>query len=156
ARLRNVQSAQLDDAGCASFFEALAKAERPLIYAGGGVIASGAAEALRDFVADFGLPVTTTLMGLGAFDTTDPLALHFLGMHGTAYANYAVEDCDFVLTLGARFDDRVAGVPDKFAPRAKFIAQVDIDPAEIGKVKMVDWHHIGDLRRTLERLREYG
>ncbi|HUH56175.1 MAG TPA: biosynthetic-type acetolactate synthase large subunit [Rhodanobacter sp.] len=156
ARLRNVQAAQLDDAGCASFFEALAQAERPLIYAGGGVIASGAAEALREFVADFGLPVTTTLMGLGAFDTTDPLALHFLGMHGTAYANYAVEDCDFVLTLGARFDDRVAGVPDKFAPGAKFIAQVDIDPAEIGKVKMVDWHHIGDLRRTLERLREYG
>ena len=156
ARLRNVQSAQLDDAGCASFFDALAQARRPLIYAGGGVIASGAAEALRDFVADFGLPVTTTLMGLGAFDTTDPLALHFLGMHGTAYANYAVEDCDFVLTLGARFDDRVAGVPDKFAPRAKFIAQVDIDPAEIGKVKAVDWHHIGDLRRTLERLREYG
>jgi acetolactate synthase-1/2/3 large subunit len=156
ARLRNVESAQLDDAGCASFFDALAQARRPLIYAGGGVIASGAAEALRAFVADFGLPVTTTLMGLGAFDTTDPLALHFLGMHGTAYANYAVEDCDFVLTLGARFDDRVAGVPDKFAPRAKFIAQVDIDPAEIGKVKTVDWHHIGDLRRTLERLREYG
>jgi acetolactate synthase-1/2/3 large subunit len=156
ARLRNVESAHLDDAGCASFFDALAQARRPLIYAGGGVIASGAAEALRDFVADFGLPVTTTLMGLGAFDTTDPLALHFLGMHGTAYANYAVEDCDFVLTLGARFDDRVAGVPDKFAPRAKFIAQVDIDPAEIGKVKTVDWHHIGDLRRTLERLREYG
>jgi len=156
ARLRSVQSAHLDDAGCASFFAALAQAKRPLIYAGGGLIASGATDALRAFVDDFGLPVATTLMGLGAFDTTDPLALHLLGMHGTAYANYAVEDCDFVLTLGARFDDRVAGVPDKFAPGAKFIAQVDIDPAEIGKVKTVDWHHIGDLRRTLERLREYG
>jgi acetolactate synthase-1/2/3 large subunit len=156
ARLRSVESARLDDDACASFFAALAQARRPLIYAGGGLIASGAAEALRAFVADFGLPVATTLMGLGAFDTTDPLALHLLGMHGTAYANYAVEDCDFVLTLGARFDDRVAGVPDKFAPGARFIAQVDIDPAEIGKVKTVDWHHIGDLRHTLERLREYG
>jgi acetolactate synthase-1/2/3 large subunit len=65
------------------------------------------------------LPVVTTLMGLGALDTTDPLALHMLGMHGTAYANYAVEDCDFLLALGARFDDRVAGVPAKFAPRAR-------------------------------------
>src|SRR3546814_8224663 len=90
-------------------------------------------------------------MGLGAFDSTDPLALHLLGMHGTAYANYAVEDCDFVLALGARFDDRVAGVPDKFAPGAKFIAQVDIDPAEIGKVKRVDWPHVGPLTRALER-----
>ena len=88
----------------------------PLIYAGGGVVAAEAAPVLRDFVTAFGLPVATTLMGLGAIDTTEPLALHMLGMHGTAFANYAVEDCDFVLALGARFDDRVAGVPDKFAP----------------------------------------
>ena len=108
------------------------------------------------FVDAFGLPVTTTLMGLGGFDTTDPLALHMLGMHGTAYANYAVEDCDFVLALGARFDDRVAGVPDKFAPKAKFIAQIDIDPAEISKVKAVHWHHVGPLVRALERLTAYG
>jgi acetolactate synthase-1/2/3 large subunit len=79
-----------------------------------------------------------------------------LGMHGTAYANYAVEDCDFLFALGARFDDRVAGVPDKFAPQAKFIAQIDIDPAEIGKVKAVDWHHTGDLARTLAQLRAWG
>jgi len=156
ARLRAVESATVADADCAALFDALARAERPLIYAGGGLIASGATDALRAFVDDFGLPVATTLMGLGAFDTTDPLALHLLGMHGTAYANYAVEDCDFVLTLGARFDDRVAGVPAKFAPGARFIAQVDIDPAEIGKVKAVDWHHVGDLRHTLERLREYA
>ena len=95
-------------------------------------------------------------MGLGACDSTAPLALHMLGMHGTAYANYAVEDCDFVFALGARFDDRVAGVPDKFAPRAKFIAQIDIDPAEIGKVKAVDWHHMGQLVPALERLTAYG
>ncbi|HTH69015.1 MAG TPA: biosynthetic-type acetolactate synthase large subunit [Rhodanobacter sp.] len=156
ARLRAVEQATLSDADCVALFAALMQAERPLIYAGGGVIAGDAAQALRAFVDAFGLPVTTTLMGLGGFDSTDPLALHLLGMHGTAYANYAVEDCDFVLTLGARFDDRVAGVPGKFAPRAKFIAQVDIDPAEIGKVKSVDWHHVGPLKRALERLTAYG
>ncbi|WP_266156367.1 biosynthetic-type acetolactate synthase large subunit [Dyella silvatica] len=156
ARLRAIEQAHVSDADCASFFAAFEQAKRPLIYAGGGVIAAGAANALRRFVDAFGVPVTTTLMGLGAFDTTEPLALHMLGMHGTAYANYAVEDCDFMLALGARFDDRVAGVPDKFAPAARFIAQVDIDPAEIGKVKPVQWHHAGDLTRTLERLREYG
>jgi acetolactate synthase-1/2/3 large subunit len=95
-------------------------------------------------------------MGIGGYDTTDSLALHMLGMHGTAYANYAMDDCDFVFALGARFDDRVVGVPDKFAPRAKTIAQIDIDPAEIGKVKKVDWHHVGTLDGALDRLREYG
>ena len=156
ARLRAVEQSALSDADCAAFFAALMQSKRPLIYAGGGVIAAGASAALRMFVDAFGLPVTTTLMGLGAFDTTDSLALHMLGMHGTAYANYAVEDCDFVLALGARFDDRVAGVPDKFAPRAKFVAQIDIDPAEIGKVKSVHWHHVGPLVRALERLTAYG
>jgi acetolactate synthase-1/2/3 large subunit len=151
-----VEQSALSDAECAAFFTALMQAKRPLIYAGGGVIAASAATALRAFVDTFGLPVTTTLMGLGGFDTTDPLALHMLGMHGTAYANYAVEDCDFVLALGARFDDRVAGVPDKFAPQAKFIAQIDIDPAEIGKVKAVDWQHVGPLAAALERLTAYG
>ncbi|GAB2538243.1 biosynthetic-type acetolactate synthase large subunit [Rhodanobacter koreensis] len=155
-RLRAVEQSALSDADCAALFAALMQAKRPLIYAGGGVIAAEASTALRAFVDAFGLPVTTTLMGLGAFDTTDPLALHMLGMHGTAYANYAVEDCDFVLALGARFDDRVAGVPDQFAPRAKFIAQIDIDPAEIGKVKSVHWHHVGPLVRALERLTAYG
>jgi acetolactate synthase-1/2/3 large subunit len=155
-RLHAVESARLDDAACASFFAALARARRPLIYAGGGVIAASAAPALRAFSETFGIPVTTTLMGLGAVDTTGPLALHMLGMHGTAYANYAVEDCDFVLALGARFDDRVAGVPDKFAPAAKFVAQIDIDPAEVGKVKPVDWHHVGPLAAALERLTRYG
>jgi acetolactate synthase-1/2/3 large subunit len=156
ARMRAVEQSTLSDAECATFFEALGHARRPLIYAGGGVVAAQAAPALRSFVEAFGLPVTTTLMGLGAIDTTDPLALHMLGMHGTAYANYAVEDCDFVLALGARFDDRVAGVPDKFAPSAKFIAQIDIDPAEIGKVKAVQWYHCGPLIRALERLLRYG
>jgi acetolactate synthase-1/2/3 large subunit len=156
ARQHAIEHARLDDDQCAALFDALAKAERPLIYAGGGVIAAEAAVTLRAFVQQFGLPVTTTLMGIGAFDTTEPLALHMLGMHGTAHANYAVEDCDFLLALGARFDDRVASVPDRFAPNARFIAQIDIDPAEIGKVKNVDWHHHGDLDRTLSRLQQYG
>jgi acetolactate synthase-1/2/3 large subunit len=156
ARLRAVENARLDDDACAAFFDALMQARRPLIYAGGGVIAAEASAAMREFADTFGLPVTTTLMGLGACDSTAPLALHMLGMHGTAFANYAVEDCDFVFTLGARFDDRVAGVPDKFAPHAKFIAQIDIDPAEIAKVKAVDWHHMGQLVPALERLTVYG
>ncbi|HEU0277718.1 MAG TPA: biosynthetic-type acetolactate synthase large subunit [Rhodanobacteraceae bacterium] len=156
ARLEAVNAARLDDAACARFFAALDAARRPLIYAGGGVIAAGAATELAWFSAAFGLPVTTTLMGLGAYDTTQPLALHLLGMHGTAYANYAVEDCDFVMALGARFDDRVAAVPAAFAPKAKFIAHIDIDPAEIGKVKPVDWHHVGQLAPALAKLTAYG
>ncbi|MFC3651587.1 biosynthetic-type acetolactate synthase large subunit [Dyella humi] len=156
ARLRAVEQASLSDTDCATFFQVLLQAKRPLIYAGGGMIASGASVLLREFAETFGLPVTTTLMGIGGFDTTHPLALHMLGMHGTAYANYAVEDCDFLFTLGARFDDRVAGVPSQFAPKAKFIAHIDIDPAEINKVKPADWHHVGPLDRALQRLIQYG
>ena len=156
ARLEAIESAHLDRTSCAKFFELLWHAKRPLIYAGGGVIAANAARALRDFAHAFGIPVTTTLMGIGAFDTTDPLALHMLGMHGTAYANYAVEDCDFLIAIGARFDDRVAGVPDKFAERARHIAHLDVDAAEINKVKHADWHHLGNLSPSLDRLRAFG
>ncbi len=95
ARLQAVEQAVLDKAQCVEFFALLGRAQRPLIYAGGGVISANAARALREFAHAFGIPVATTLMGLGACDTTEPLALHMLGMHGTAYANYAVEDCDF-------------------------------------------------------------
>jgi acetolactate synthase-1/2/3 large subunit len=156
ARLHAVESAIIDDDACANFFDNLSTAERPLIYAGGGIVSASAAEALRGFAHAFGIPVTTTLMGIGGFDTTDPLCLHMLGMHGAAYANYAIEDCDFVFALGARFDDRVVGVPDKFAPKARSIAQIDIDPAEIGKVKGVDWSHVGTLDIALARLTAYG
>ena len=93
--------------------------ERPLIYAGGGVINGNAAGALAEFASAFGMPVVTTLMGIGAFDTTGALALRMLGMHGAAFANYAVDDCDFLIAVGARFDDRVAGVPAKFARNAR-------------------------------------
>jgi acetolactate synthase-1/2/3 large subunit len=103
-----------------------------------------------------GIPVTTTLMGIGAVDTKDPLSLHMLGMHGLASANYAVDDCDFLIAVGARFDDRVAGVPAKFAPSIRHIAQFDIDPSEIGKVKSVDWSHVGILRHDLQNLLDYA
>ncbi|NID17324.1 biosynthetic-type acetolactate synthase large subunit [Luteibacter yeojuensis] len=156
SRLHAVQSATIPDEECARFFTLLGQARRPLIYAGGGVVSAGAADALRDFAHEHGIPVVTTLMGIGGFDTTDPLALDMLGMHGAAYANYAMDDCDFVFALGARFDDRVVGVPAKFAPRARAIAQIDIDPAEIGKVKTVDWHHVGTLDQSLARLTSYG
>jgi acetolactate synthase I/II/III large subunit len=156
ARLRAIEETVLLPEASDRFFEALSQAKRPLIYAGGGVIAAQAAGALRAFATTFGIPVTTTLMGLGVVDSTEPLSLHMLGMHGTAYANYAVDDCDFVLAVGARFDDRVAGVPSKFAAGARFVAQLDIDPAEIDKVKRVDFYHLGNLPRALHELRRQG
>ncbi|MGH8324852.1 MAG: thiamine pyrophosphate-binding protein, partial [Steroidobacteraceae bacterium] len=156
SRLRAIDDAVLTDDACAKLFDALEQARRPLIYAGGGVIAAEATQSLRAFSDAFGIPVAMTLMGLGAFDTTSRLSLHMLGMHGTAFANYAVDDCDLLLAVGSRFDDRVAGVPTKFAPHSKFFAHLDIDPAEINKVKLVDWHHLGNLARTLDRLRAFG
>ena len=155
ARLRAVDEHLLDDEACAAFLENLAKARRPLIYAGGGVVLAEASRALREFAHAFQLPVAATLMGLGAYDTTEPLSLHMLGMHGTAYANYATDDCDFLIAVGSRFDDRVAGVPNKFARSARFIAHLDVDSAEINKVKRVHWHHVGDLVRALDTLRGY-
>src|SRR5476651_371856 len=125
-RMNRLQASKLPESACADFFAALSAANRPLIYAGGGVINAGAAHALREFSATFGIPVVTTLMGIGAVDTQHALSMRMLGMHGTAFANYAVDDCDCLLALGARFDDRVAGNPEKFASRAKFIAHFDI------------------------------
>jgi acetolactate synthase-1/2/3 large subunit len=138
------------------FFEMLAESRRPLIYAGGGVINANAAGTLREFSAAFGIPAVTTLMGIGAVDTTQPLSMRMLGMHGAAFANYAVEDCDFLIAVGARFDDRVAGVPAKFARNAKRIAHFDIDRAEVNKVKRAHWSHIGLLTDALQALIEYG
>jgi acetolactate synthase-1/2/3 large subunit len=151
-RIRELAARRLSEAQLDSFFALLGKSRRPLIYAGGGVIHAGAASELREFSELLGIPVVTTLMGIGAVDTYAPLSLRMLGMHGTAFANYAVEDCDFLITLGARFDDRVAGNPPKFAPRARAIAQFDIDAAEINKVKPVAWHHLGDLKDSLRSL----
>ena len=155
-RMNQLQNNVLDDAKAAAFFAMLGQSQRPLIYAGGGVINGDATEELRRFADHFGIPVTTTLMGIGAVDTTAPLSLHMLGMHGLASANYAVEDCDFLIALGARFDDRVAGVPYKFAPNSRAIAQFDIDPSEVGKVKAPDWHHIGILKQDLQALYDWS
>jgi acetolactate synthase-1/2/3 large subunit len=155
-RLEAVESNVIDADACREFFEALADSKRPLIYAGGGVIKAGASEAMRALAESYGIPVVTTLMGLGAMDTTRPLSLHMLGMHGTANANYAADDCDLLIALGARFDDRVAGMPPKFAPKAKKILQLDIDPSEIGKVKRADWHYVGRMKDALEALVAYG
>ncbi len=155
-RLSAVQGNRLSDDACERFFQMLGESERPLIYAGGGVINANATKAMRRLASEYGIPVTTTLMALGASDTQHPLALHMLGMHGLASANYAVEDSDFIIAIGARFDDRVAGAPKSFAPKAKYIAHFDVDSAEIGKVKQVHWHHIGVLRTDLEDLLSYG
>jgi len=155
-RIHAVRDNELDEENCESFFSMLQGSERPLIYAGGGVIMGHATEELRRFSTRFGIPVTTTLMGIGAVDTKGPLSLHMLGMHGLASANYAVEDCDFLIAIGARFDDRVAGLPDEFAKGARHIAQFDIDPSEIGKVKSVDWFHVGMLKQDLQGLCEYA
>ncbi len=155
-RLEMVHSNHLDEGRCEEFFEILAESRRPLIYAGGGVINAEASEGLRTLATSFGIPVVTTLMGLGSFDTTHSLSLHMLGMHGTAYANYAVDDCDLLITLGARFDDRVAGDPPKFAGNAKRVLHFDIDPSEIHKVKQADWHFVGLLAQALDSLVAYG
>ena len=155
-RMNRLEANKLPDAACASFFAALAAAKRPMIYAGGGVINAGAAHALREFAGQLQLPVVTTLMGIGAVDTTDPLSMRMLGMHGAAFANYAVDDCDFLMAVGARFDDRVAGNPEKFAGGAKFIAHLDIDASEINKVKRVDWSHVGLMSDALQCLSDYA
>ncbi|HEY5775893.1 MAG TPA: thiamine pyrophosphate-dependent enzyme, partial [Xanthomonadales bacterium] len=155
-RIHALRKNILEPQECEAFFDMLQMSDRPLIYAGGGVINGEAADELRRFASRFGIPVTTTLMGIGAVNTKEPLSLHMLGMHGLASANYAVEDCDFLIAVGARFDDRVAGVPAKFAPRARHIAQFDIDPSEIGKVKAVDWSHVGIRKPDLHLLSEYA
>jgi acetolactate synthase-1/2/3 large subunit len=155
-RLELMRRNVLDDARCAEFFDFLKQSRRPLIYAGGGVINGEASGLVRQLASTYKIPVAATLMGLGGFDTTDPLSLHMLGMHGTAYANYAVDDCDLLIAIGARFDDRVAGDPPKFAPRATRVLHFDIDPSEINKVKPADWYHVGRLRDALEALLSYG
>ena len=152
SRMATLACSRVSDEKCAAFFELLRKSERPLIYAGGGVINGNAAAELHRFIEALQIPVVTTLMGIGAFDTRHDLSLRMLGMHGTAYANYAVEDCDFLIAVGARFDDRVAGKVQEFAPKAKNVAHIDIDAAEIGKVKAVTWSHVGDSGTALRDL----
>ncbi len=126
-------------------------AKKPLIYAGGGVIISGAAAELYELATKGNIPVTTTLMGKGGFPETHSLSLGMLGMHGTVYANYAVTECDLLIAIGARFDDRVTGHIERFAPGARII-HIDIDPAEIGKNVRVTVPIVGDVKRVLSKL----
>jgi acetolactate synthase-1/2/3 large subunit len=125
--------------------------KRPVIYAGGGIIASGASEELFELVRKTGIPVTTTIMGLGGFPGNHPLALDMLGMHGSIYANYAVDNADLLLALGVRFDDRVTGKVSEFAHRAKLV-HVDIDASEINKIKRVDLPVCSDVKYALGEL----
>ncbi|MGB5995271.1 MAG: biosynthetic-type acetolactate synthase large subunit [Candidatus Deferrimicrobiaceae bacterium] len=129
----------------------LLEKERPVIYAGGGVILSDSSSLLSEFARILGIPVTTTLMGLGGFPGTDPLSLGMLGMHGTFRANMAISHCDVILGVGARFDDRVTGKIDEFAPGAKII-HVDIDPTSIQKNIPVDIPIVGDLKDVLRKM----
>ncbi len=134
--------------------EAINAAERPVLYVGGGVILSGASEELQAVAHKGKLPVTTTLMALGAIDETDDLALQMLGMHGTAYANFAVQEADVLVSVGARFDDRVTGDLSRFAPKAKII-HIDIDPASISKTVKVDIPLVGDAKAILTQMLEH-
>ena len=131
--------------------KAIGEAKKPVIYSGGGVISSGASEELRELAERAQIPVTTTLLGKGAFPETHPLSLGMLGMHGTKYANYAISYSDLIIAIGARFDDRITGRLDAFAPHAKVI-HIDIDPAEIGKNVRVHHPLNGDVRAVLKEL----
>jgi acetolactate synthase-1/2/3 large subunit len=141
---------QADSAKIAEVVKALSECRRPVIYAGGGVITAGAGGVLRQLAEKASLPVVTTLMGIGCLPADHPNLLGMVGMHGAVAANYAVDDCDLLLAVGVRFDDRVtSGLGHKFATKAKII-HIDIDPAEIGKVIRAHIPIIGDARLVLE------
>jgi len=131
----------------------LLASRKPVIYVGGGVILANAAEELRDLAETLNAPVTTTLMGLGSFPEDNNLSLGLLGMHGTYYANMAVTDCDLLVAVGARFDDRVTGKIPAFAPHAKII-HMDVDPTSIRKNVRVDLPIVGDVRDILTNMRK--
>ncbi|MEC7355399.1 MAG: biosynthetic-type acetolactate synthase large subunit, partial [Planctomycetota bacterium] len=130
---------------------AIRLAKRPVIYAGGGIIASEASDALRTLVKKTGIPVTMTVMGLGTYPGDDALSLDMLGMHGSVYANYAVRDCDLLIALGVRFDDRVTGKVEAFAKNAK-IVHIDIDPSELNKNKEAHIPVVSDVKFALDEL----
>ncbi|GIP43119.1 acetolactate synthase [Paenibacillus sp. J45TS6] len=133
--------------------QAIQEAERPVILAGGGVVYSGGHEALYEFVKQTEIPITTTLLGLGGFPSGHELWMGMPGMHGTYTANHAIQQADLLICIGARFDDRVTGKLDGFAPKAK-IVHIDIDPAEIGKNVAADIPIVGDVKTVLEILNQ--
>src|SRR4029077_11962684 len=134
--------------------ELINRSDRPVLYVGGGAIISNASEVLRKLAEKGNIPTTTTLLGLGAFDEHNPLSLYMLGMHGSAFANFAVQESDCLIAVGARFDDRVTGNLATFAPKAKII-HIDIDPSSISKNVDVDVAVIGDARQGLEFIAQH-
>ena len=133
--------------------QSIRNCDRPCLYVGGGVITSGAHRELRRFAEEFNIPVATSMMGIGAFPENHPLALKWPGMHGTYYANYAVNECDLLIGIGTRYDDRVTGNVDTFAQHAT-IVHIDIDPSEINKNKRADIGIVCDAKDILTRLLE--
>jgi len=131
--------------------QAINKSQQPVLYVGGGIISANASDELRQLAKKAHLPVTMTLLGLGSFDQTEAESLDMLGMHGAAYANYAVQQCDLLIAIGARFDDRVTGKLATFAPNAKII-HIDIDPSSISKNVRVDIPVVGDAKAILGEL----
>lgn len=132
----------------------IARSRKPLFYVGGGAVGGDASELLTEMARHAHIPVTTTLHGLGAFPEDDPLALRMLGMHGTWWANQAVQNCDLIIAVGARFDDRVTGKLDSWAPYAKVI-HIEIDQSCISKNVFADCAILGDVKTVLEQLRPY-
>ena len=149
-KLRCKGHARQIEAAC----KAMNEAKKPVLYVGGGTILSNASEALREVAQKANIPVTTTLMALGAYDQSRPESLDMLGMHGSAYANFAVQYSDLLISVGARFDDRVTGNLATFAPHAKII-HIDLDPSSIGKNVHVDIPVVGDAKAVLEDMLKY-
>lgn len=142
---------EINDLDIEKIRKAISESERPCIYAGGGIIISGAARSLKQFAESYNIPVVTTLMGVGSFPEDHPLSLKWLGMHGTVYANYAANRCDLLIALGTRFDDRVTGPTESFAVGAKII-HVDIDRSEINKNKRADISIIANVKDVIDTL----
>ncbi len=147
------RNGEINDADISQAIELIQESSRPLLYIGGGAISSGAHEGVETLAKNYQIPVTTTLMGKGVFDERDDLSVGMLGMHGTAYANFAVTECDLLIAVGARFDDRVTGKLDTFAPSAKVI-HIDIDPAEVNKNRRVDVAIVSDVAKALYKINE--
>ncbi len=147
------RNGEINDADINQAIELIQESSRPLLYVGGGAISSGAHEEVETLANNYQIPVTTTLMGKGVFDERDDLSVGMLGMHGTAYANFAVTECDLLIAVGARFDDRVTGKLDTFASSAKVI-HIDIDPAEVNKNRRVDVAIVSDVAKALSKINE--
>ncbi|MDC3234063.1 biosynthetic-type acetolactate synthase large subunit [Prochlorococcus sp. AH-716-A06] len=147
------RNGEINDADINQAIELIQESSRPLLYVGGGAISSGAHEEVKTLANNYQIPVTTTLMGKGVFDERDDLSVGMLGMHGTAYANFAVTECDLLIAVGARFDDRVTGKLDTFARSAKVI-HIDIDPAEVNKNRRVDVAIVSDVAKALSKINE--